>query len=74
MCYGFLLQLKKVMGSTNLFQKIDGFGRTHQTHPNAIIDKDWGKLFDVIVFQCFLKRLIYMIIIKIESLGFCSQE
>ena len=74
MCYGFLLQLKKVMGSTNPFLKVDEFGRTHQTHPNAITDKDWGKPFDVIVFQCFLKRLINMIIIKIESLGFCSQE
>ena len=38
MCYGFLLQLKKVMGSTNLSLKIDGFSRTHQTHANATTD------------------------------------
>ena len=74
MCYGFLLQLKKVMGSTKPSLRYDGFGQTHQTHANATTDKYWGKLFDIIVFHCFLKRLINMIIIKIESLGFCSQE
>ena len=30
-----LLQLKKLMGSTNPSLNFDGFGRTHRTHANA---------------------------------------
>ena len=31
----FLLQPQKLIGSTNPFLEIDGFGRTHRTHANA---------------------------------------
>ena len=36
----FLLQLKKVMGSTKPSLRYDGFGRTHQTHADEAPERE----------------------------------